>query len=167
MVGIVEVEASDCVVDLIKVSFDLTCVDLDVDAKALRERYASERALVEFFTSVRPCSVTVSFNFRFLDEVTGIELNSKSCSFEILELLLGLGESSSGTGCCSEAMLVWSACAGLVFVLIRASLEYMNYTSLATNNIRMPIAKLLSNLYKPPRGGLQMKRSVCVHRVKM
>jgi hypothetical protein len=65
---------------------------------------------VELFASVRPCSVTVSFNFRFLDEVSGKET---AFPFVVLVLLLSPGDSSSGAGRLSEAIFELSACAEL------------------------------------------------------
>lgn len=65
---------------------------------------------MELFASVRPCSVTVSFNFRFLDGVSGKEA---AFPFVVLALLLSPGDSSSEAGKLSEAIFELSACAEL------------------------------------------------------
>lgn len=80
---------------------------------------------MELFASVRPFSVTVSFNFRFLDEASGRGLG---CPFAVLALLLGPEDVSSGVGRPPEAMFEQSALA--------ESFGF-NYICLATDRISL------------------------------
>jgi hypothetical protein len=80
-----------------EVSLRLTLGLFGVVTGILRLRYASARALVELFASVRPCSVAVSFNFRFLDVTSGKGGGCERDPSVNLGLLLGLELSPSGT----------------------------------------------------------------------
>ena len=79
-----------------RVSSRLILVFVGVDAKALRLRYASARALMELFASMRPRSVAVSFAFRFRDVTSGAGGGSKLDPSVNLGLLLGPELSPSG-----------------------------------------------------------------------